>query len=155
MPNERRDTTIPRGQCCTTQTWTTTGQDGLEIGRIMQGGLMIAANFRGGADWTKQVRTQFHMWGCPYEQIAWRRRVTLPEAAAMLEIKRFAGRPIHGGIETLFDLLECRLVCPAWYDTTSPVCRVDKHPATTVKDGKGTFQVNLVAFGGQQARLPQ
>src|SRR6266498_340207 len=40
------------------------------------------------------------MGGGPYKQIARRRRVTLPEAAAMLETKRFAGRPIHGRIET-------------------------------------------------------
>jgi hypothetical protein len=116
---------------------------------------MIAADFRRGADWTKQVRTQFHMGGGPYEQIARRRRVTLPEATAMLEIQGFASRPIQGGIETLFDLLECRLVGPAWHNTTSAVCRVDEHPAAAVKDGMGTFQVNLVPFSGQQARLAQ
>ena len=79
----------------------------------------------------------------------------MPEAAAMLEIKGLAGRPIPGGIETLFDLLECRLVCPAWHDTTRAVCGVDEYPATTVKDGTGTFQVNLVAFSGQQPSLAQ
>ena len=117
----------------------------------MQRGLMIAANFGWCADWPKEVRTQFHMWGCPDEQITWRWGVTLPEAPTIPETKRFASRPIHGGIETLLNLLECRLVFPTWHDTTSTVCRIDEHPATAMKDGTGTFQVNLVAFGGQQA----
>ena len=40
------------------QTRATTRQERLEIRRIMQRGLMIAANFGWCTDWPKEVRTQ-------------------------------------------------------------------------------------------------
>ena len=110
---------------------------------------MIAADFRRCADRAKQVWTKFHLRWAPHEQIAWWGRVTLPEAPAMPKTKRFAGRPINAGIETLFDLVEGRLVLPTWHDATRAIGRIDEHPATTVKDSTGMGQVNLVAFEGQ------
>src|SRR4029434_3681264 len=54
---------------------------------------------------------------------------------------------------TLLDLLEGCLVWPTWHNATSAVCRIDQHPATAVKHGMGTGQVNLVAFDGTHTRL--
>ena len=67
---------------------------------------MIAANFGWCTDWPKEVRTQFHMWWRPDEQIAWRWGVTLPETPTMLQTERLASRRINGSIQTLLNLLE-------------------------------------------------
>jgi hypothetical protein len=73
----------------------------------------------------------------------------------MLQTERLASRRIYGSIQALLDLPEGRLVSPTWHDAASTVCRIDEHPATAVKYGTGVGQVNLVAFDGQQASVPE
>ena len=137
------------------QTWTATSEERLQIRRIVQGGLMIATDFRRRADCSEQVRTQFDMRWWPHEQIAWWRRVTLPEALAMPQTERLAGHRINRSIQALLHFPQGRLVFPRGHNATRAVCRIDEHPATAVKHGTGMGQVNLVAFDGQQASLPE
>jgi hypothetical protein len=73
----------------------------------------------------------------------------------MPQTERLASRRIYGSIQALLDLPESRLVFPTWHDAASTVCRIDEHPATAVKYGTGVGQVNLVAFDGQQASVPE
>jgi hypothetical protein len=112
----------------------------------MQRGLMIATNFWWCTNWPKEVWTQFHMWWCPDEQIAWRLGVTWPETPTMLQTEWLTSRWINGSIQTLLNLLESCRICPTWYNATSTVCRIHENPATAVKHGAGTGQVNLVTF---------
>jgi hypothetical protein len=73
----------------------------------------------------------------------------------MPQTERLASRRLNGSIQTLLNLPEGRLVFPTWHDTTSTVCRIDEYPATAMKHDTGMGQVNLVAFDGQQASLPE
>ena len=116
---------------------------------------MIATDFRGRADCPKQVRTQFDMRWWPHEQIAWWRRVTLPEAPAIPQAERLAGHWINRRLQALLHFLQGRLVCPGGHNATRTVCRIDEHPATAVKHSAGLGQINLVALEGQQACLPE
>lgn len=121
----------------------------------MQRGLMIAANFGRCTDWPKEVRTQFYVWWGPDEQIAWQWGVTLPETPTMPQTERLASRWINGSIQTLLNLLKSCLIFSMWHNATIAVCRIDEYPATAVKHSMGTGQVNLVAFDGQQASMPE
>src|SRR5262249_25013737 len=79
----------------------------------------------------------------------------LPEAAAIVQTERLTSARIKGVRETLLNLLERCLVLLTWHDTTTAVCGVQEHPATTVEDGARLSQVDFIAFHCQQASLSQ
>jgi len=73
----------------------------------------------------------------------------------MPQPERLASRWINGSLQTLLNLLERCLIVPTGHNATSPVCRIDQHPTTAVKNRTGLGQINLVTFDGQQASAPE